>query len=236
MEGAKKGIKDTMTSQDWQTFLSDYDELFDPESDKYIGMSFEEFTLKDANTQRGIIAAHEEDAYTGAQDKVEAAKNNLEYAKTSEGKTNFFKGETENTKKYVPENYICSRSSTALCGRIYGKIRCDIHHCCYFRNCTCLHYVKNTFLNPLRLLGRIFYCISMKVCYFCVNKFEKNVINAHRELTERVIFVKITLSKSYIGMLCHCITKRRIFYDRCKNPGVHKYVCCSRCNRKSLRA
>jgi hypothetical protein len=46
MTGAKSSLKENMTSSDWNEFLTQYKDLFNPSSDKYIGMTFEDFANK----------------------------------------------------------------------------------------------------------------------------------------------------------------------------------------------
>jgi hypothetical protein len=44
MTEAKNGLKETMSSDEWSQWYDKNKELFDPNSDKYIGMDFQKFS------------------------------------------------------------------------------------------------------------------------------------------------------------------------------------------------
>ena len=93
MSGAMSALKESMSSADWQKFLSDYAELFDVNSDKYIGMSFEDFANKSFEEQQGILINATSNPTVGYQQQIDAQQEQVDFAKSDAGRAAFEEGE-----------------------------------------------------------------------------------------------------------------------------------------------
>ena len=78
INGAKAALKETMSSADWSNFYSQYKDLFDPNSENYIGMSFEDFTNKSHSERQALLSSQQGDKVQALDDQVEAEEGILE--------------------------------------------------------------------------------------------------------------------------------------------------------------
>ena len=76
--GAKSALKETMSSQDWSQFYTEYADLFDPNSDSYIGMSFEEFTNLSNKDRMGILNGQQGNKVAALGNQIAVSEQNLE--------------------------------------------------------------------------------------------------------------------------------------------------------------
>ena len=88
---AKGALKDTMTSQDWNEFYTKYEELFDPTSDNYIGMSFIEFTEQSATQRKSLLNDALGSTKEAYQQQINTTEKQLKNMQTTDYKDNYVK-------------------------------------------------------------------------------------------------------------------------------------------------
>lgn len=91
--GAKEGLKEAMSSKEWSEWHTKNKELFDPSSDKYIGMSFQDFTNQSYTQQQSLLTQAQGSAVENLKIQKQNAEEKLGDMETTESLEAYIKNE-----------------------------------------------------------------------------------------------------------------------------------------------
>ena len=104
VKGAQSALKEQMSSSDWSNFYDQYKDLFDPESESYIGIGFKEFTEKSYSERQALLNAAKGSTSEELNNQAGILEGNLDTYLDSDYKENYITGKKEEfTQDYNDE-------------------------------------------------------------------------------------------------------------------------------------
>ena len=104
VKGAQSALKEQMSSSDWSNFYDQYKDLFNPESENYIGVGFKEFTEKSYSERQALLNAAKGSTAEELNNQAGILEEGLDTYLDSDYKKNYIAGKKEElTQDYNDE-------------------------------------------------------------------------------------------------------------------------------------